>query len=133
MKIIVASRWIITAALAASFSCHASEQEPWVVGFWKVVADENEDTSLNQVMEFRQDGGFILYDTDCSPLNSANEGTYQLNGNDIYVTSIYGTEGPASLLIHADEKRIKLTLTFPDSNKPLTIERIPSNKCVGQG
>ena len=135
-EIIVSSRAIIAAALLISFSCSAREpaatQVPWVTGFWCVTADNNSDSSLNQVLEFRQNGSFILYDIDCDPLNSPEESTYQLAGDDIYVTSIYPSESPASLVMHANRERMAITFKYPDSNIPVTIERTPGNKCLKQ-
>jgi hypothetical protein len=103
-----------------------------VTGFWYVTSDNNSDSSLNQVFEFRQNGSFILYDVDCDPLNSPEESAYQLAGDDIYVTSIYPSVNPASLAIHADRGRKMLTFTYPDSKIPVTIERTPGNKCFKQ-
>jgi hypothetical protein len=132
----VSPRAVITAALLVSFSCGASQsavtQVPWVTGFWYVTSDNGNDSALNQVMEFRQDGSFILYDIDCDPLNSPEESAYQLVGDDIYVTSIHPSVNPASLAIHADMGRRVLAFTYPDLNTLVTIERTPGNKCFKQ-
>lgn len=127
------SKVIMATALLLSFSCSAREpgvsQVAWVTGFWHVTADENKDSSLKQVMEFRADGGFILYDADCDPLNSG-EATYELDGDDISVKGVYPSESSASLVIRANRERTYLTSMLPDSSTPISIERTPGNKCV---
>ena len=107
----------------------ANADEPWPIGFWQVTADESQQT-LGVVMEFRADQGFVLYDSDCEPINASDEVRYSLKGDDITVSNTFTGEKSKNLTFHASDDRSRLTLRLLDSGMSAIVERIPENRCM---
>ena len=120
-------------ALVAATSCSAAEPpkeiEAWMVGFWHMTADED-NGPLGGVLEFRPDGTYVGYDAAC---NSLGEIDYHVHRGDIYVTNTIPGKGPVSVIFHPSQDKAKLTFTSPRTRNNAIYERVPGNKCVGQG
>jgi hypothetical protein len=121
---------LVAVAALGTASCAASEvRAAWVVGYWRMIADEDEGPT-GGVIEFRANGDYIGYDKYCNPYPTAE---YHDHSGNIYVTSEIPGKGPVSVIFHPNSDRSALTFTSARTHNNAIYERLPGNECRKQG
>lgn len=119
-------RIAIVALSFALLSWHATalpSNDPWPVGFWKMIHDE--DGSPSDTMEFRSDGTYVNYGSQCR----MTQAKYHVHSMDIYVTAEIPAKGPIALVFRPNAERTRLVYTSPRTAKNATYERVQSGPC----